>query len=67
MKAPTLIVRATVGLIDAERGQILPAVEAERSAGIIEGSQIVEIEGAHHYSVALADTFVTEVADFLGI
>lgn len=67
VKAPTLIVRATVGLIDAERGQILPAVEAERLARIIEGSRIVEIEGAHHYSVALADTFVTEVADFLGI
>lgn len=65
VKAPTLIVRATAGLIDAERGQILPVAEAERLAGIIDGSRVVEIEGANHYSVALADQFTTEVARFL--
>lgn len=65
VKAPTLIVRATVGLIDNERGQILPAAEAERLAGIITDSRIVEIQGANHYSIALADQFTTEVTRFL--
>lgn len=65
VKAPTLIVRATIGLLDAKRGQILPAEEAERLAGIIEDSRIVEIDGANHYSVALIDRFATEVAQFL--
>ena len=65
VKAPTLIVRATVGLLGAERGRILPATEAERLRGIIAGSRIVEIGGANHYSVALADQFAGELADFL--
>lgn len=65
VKSPTLIVRATVGLIDNERGQILPADEAERLAGIMTDSRIVQIEGTNHYTVALADQFGTEVTQFL--
>jgi pimeloyl-ACP methyl ester carboxylesterase len=65
VKAPTLIVRATVGLLDNGRGHILPAAEADRLAGIIAGSRVVEIAGANHYSVALADQFTREVAQFL--
>ncbi|MEJ7763237.1 MAG: alpha/beta hydrolase [Thermomicrobiales bacterium] len=66
VKAPTLIVRATEGLLGGERGQILPAAEAERLRGIIPDSHIVEIAGANHYSIVLADGFIEEVAAFLG-
>ncbi len=65
VKAPTLIVRATDGLLGGERGQILPLAEAERLRGIIAGSRVVEIAGTNHYSIVLADRFIDEVAAFL--
>jgi pimeloyl-ACP methyl ester carboxylesterase len=65
VRAPTLIVRATVGLLGGERGQILPSAEAERLRDAIAGSRLVEIAGADHYTVVLADAFAREVAVFL--
>ena len=65
VKAPTLIVRATDGLLGGERGQILPGAEADRLRGIIAESRIVEIAGTNHYSIVLAERFVEEVAAFL--
>ena len=65
VKAPTLIVRATVGLLGGERGQLLPRAEAERLLGEIGGSRLVEIPASDHYTVVLAEAFGREVAAFL--
>ncbi|HEV2108790.1 MAG TPA: alpha/beta hydrolase [Thermomicrobiales bacterium] len=65
IKAPTLIIRATEGLLGGERGQILPSAEAERLRDIIAASRVVEIEGANHYSVVLAERFTEDVVMFL--
>ncbi len=40
---PTLLIRATVGLLGPDRGFILPRDEAERVRDIIAGCQLVEI------------------------
>jgi len=65
IKAPTLIVRATDGLLGGERGQILPAAEAERLQGEITGSQVVAIPGTNHYTVVTSDQFADAVVAFL--
>ena len=65
VEAPTLIVRATVGLLGGERGQILPRAEADRLLAAVPGSRLVEIPGADHYTVVLAEPFAREVAAFL--
>ena len=65
VRAPTLIVRATVGLLGGDRGQILPRAEAERLLAAIPGSRLVEIPETDHYTVVLADAFAGEVAAFL--
>ena len=65
VKAPTLIVRATDGLLGGDRGLILPAEEAERLRTIIAGSRVVDIPGANHYTVVLADAFARDLSAFL--
>ena len=65
VKAPTLIVRATEGLLGGERGQILPAAEAERLRSLITGSRVLEVPGTNHYTAALTETFAQEVSRFL--
>lgn len=65
VKAPTLIVRATVGLLGGDRGQILPRAEADRLLTAIPGSRLVEIPDADHYTVVLAAPFVCQVTAFL--
>ncbi|MBA2521475.1 MAG: alpha/beta hydrolase [Chloroflexia bacterium] len=63
--APTLIVRATVGLLGGERGQILPRSEADRLLATIAGSRLVEIPDANHYTIVLAGSFAQAVSGFL--
>ncbi|MGI8858142.1 MAG: alpha/beta fold hydrolase [Thermomicrobiales bacterium] len=63
--APTLIVRATVGLLGGERGLLLPPDEAERLHGRVAGSQLIAITGADHYTVVLAEQFVEAATTFL--
>lgn len=65
VKAPTLIVRATVGLLGDGRGQILPRAEADRLLAEIADSRLVEIPETDHYTVVLADQFAREVIAFL--
>jgi pimeloyl-ACP methyl ester carboxylesterase len=65
IKAPTLIVRATEGLLGGDRGQILPAAEAERLQTQIAGSRVVEVAGTNHYTIVTDDQFTAAVADFL--
>lgn len=65
IRKPTLLVRATVGLLGADRGFILPRDEAERVRDLIAGCQLVEIEGTNHYTIGLAPEFNTAVKAFL--
>lgn len=65
VRAPTLIVRAPVGTIAADRGFILPAEEAERMRGLIPESRVVEIAGTNHYTIVAAPEFTSELLAFL--
>lgn len=65
IKAPTLIARATVGLLGEGRGFILPAAEAERMQGIIPGSKVIAVPGTNHYTIILSEFFKNEVTAFL--
>jgi pimeloyl-ACP methyl ester carboxylesterase len=65
VKSPTLIARATVGMLGPDRGLILPAEEAERMRRIIPGSRVVEVPGVNHYTIALSELFKREAAAFL--
>lgn len=65
VRAPTLLVRATVGLLGPDRGLILPRDEAERLQGIIAGCRLIEIEGVNHYTVVQAPQFMQETTNFL--
>ena len=63
--APTLIVRAALGLLAPDRGFILPAEEAERLRDVIADSRVTVIPEANHYTVLLSDVFNRDVAAFL--
>jgi hypothetical protein len=65
VKVPTLLVRATVGTLGADRGLLLPREEAERLRGIIKYSRIVEILNTNHYTVIISEDFESEVSNFL--
>jgi pimeloyl-ACP methyl ester carboxylesterase len=65
VRAPTLILRATVGTITPERGFILPREEAERMAREIANSRVVEVAGTNHYTIILAGETSREVLGFL--
>ncbi len=65
VKVPTLLVRATVGTLGADRGLLLTREEAERLQGIIKGSTIVEIPNTNHYTIIISEDFEREVSNFL--
>ena len=65
VKQPTLIVRATVGLLGVDRGLILPAEEAQRLLQIMPASQLVEIPDANHYTMMLAEQLPLAITAFL--
>lgn len=67
VRAPTLLVRATVGLLGPDRGFILPRDEAERVRDCIAECQLVEIEGTNHYTVIVAPAFGVAVRQFLAL
>jgi pimeloyl-ACP methyl ester carboxylesterase len=50
VKAPTLILRATKGML-AEDDLVLPADVAEQMAREIPNARKVDVEGTHHYSI----------------
>ncbi len=66
VRAPTLIVRAAVGTLGADRGFILPAEDAERMRSVIPDCRIVVIPDTNHYTVVLPDAFTQELLAFLG-
>jgi len=63
---PTLVIRATVGLLGPDRGFILPRDEAERVRDVIAGCQLVEIADTNHYTVVTVPAFADTVGAFLG-
>ena len=65
VKCPTLVVRATVGLLGPEAGFILPRAEAERLCNVIGDCRLLEVPDTNHYTVVLADATVTGIRDFL--
>lgn len=65
VKAPTLIVRATVGMLAPDRGLLLPRAEAERLTRVIPASRMIEIPDTNHYTVVLADEFTEACLAFL--
>jgi pimeloyl-ACP methyl ester carboxylesterase len=65
VRAPTLILRATVGTLAPDRGFILPREEAERMSREIANSRWVEVEGANHYTIVLADALYQSIMEFL--
>ncbi|HEV8194932.1 MAG TPA: hypothetical protein VGP82_26060, partial [Ktedonobacterales bacterium] len=65
VRAPTLLIRATMGLLGPDRGLILPRAEAERLQGIIPSCQLTEIEDTNHYTVVTVQPFVESVRAFL--
>jgi pimeloyl-ACP methyl ester carboxylesterase len=65
IKTPTLIVRATEGMLGPDKGLVLPLEEAERIKATIPGSRIVNIPEANHYTLALSKVFKQEVPAFL--
>ncbi len=65
IQAPTLIMRATVGTVAADRGFILAPEEAERMHRIIPGSRRVEVPDTNHYTIVTPDVFVHHVLAFL--
>lgn len=62
---PTLLVRATRGLLGPERGLLLPRDEAERLRGLIAGCRVLEFEGTNHYTIIQDERFADAVASFL--
>lgn len=66
IKAPTLIMRATVGTVAADRGFILTPEEAARMNSIIPGSRRVEVPDTNHYTIVTPDIFTQELLAFLG-
>ena len=64
--APTLIVRAAVGILGPDKGVVLPRAEAERLVEVMPDARWVEIPDTNHYSVALPPAFLDAVAGFLG-
>lgn len=65
VRAPTLVVRAPVGLLGPERGLILPREEADRLKQVMPNCEVIEIAGTNHYTVVQSPDFVAAVQQFL--
>jgi pimeloyl-ACP methyl ester carboxylesterase len=65
IQAPTVIMRATVGTVAADRGFILAPEEAARMQSVIAGSRRVEVPDTNHYTIVTSDLFVRELLAFL--
>jgi pimeloyl-ACP methyl ester carboxylesterase len=65
VKCPTLVVRATVGLLGPDAGFILPRDEAARLCSVIADCRLLEVPDTNHYTVVVADATVAGIKDFL--
>jgi pimeloyl-ACP methyl ester carboxylesterase len=66
VKAQTLIVRASSGIVGPEAGVLLPRAEAERLAAVMPDARWIEIPDSNHYTVTLPPAFLEQVVGFLG-
>jgi pimeloyl-ACP methyl ester carboxylesterase len=66
VRAPTLVVRAELGILGPTTGFILPPEEAERLRSIIPNCQVIVIPGTNHYTVTLPEAFAQALAQFFG-
>ena len=65
VRAPTLILRATEGMLGPAKGLLLPREEASRLAVLIKNSQIREIPKTNHYTIVISEDFEREVSSFV--
>ena len=65
IKAPTLLLRAELGILAPDKGQILTAEEAKRVCETIPGCRAVDIANTNHYTIGIAEPFAREVLGFL--
>jgi pimeloyl-ACP methyl ester carboxylesterase len=65
VKCPTLVLRATVGLLGPDRGLVLAAEEAERMRTVMADCRVVEVPGTNHYTIIQADLLMRSIAAFL--
>jgi pimeloyl-ACP methyl ester carboxylesterase len=65
IRAPTLFLRATEGLLGPDKGLLLPREEADRLLNLITGSQVKEIPKTNHYTMMLSPELETAISDFL--
>jgi pimeloyl-ACP methyl ester carboxylesterase len=65
VKCPTLVIRATVGLLGPDAGFILPRDEAERLCSVIPDCRLIEVLDTNHYTVVVADETVAGIKGFL--
>ncbi len=65
VRQPTLILRATVGLLGPDSGFILPRAEAERLSAIMPASRVIDIPDTNHYTIIESPRFFEAVSAFL--
>lgn len=65
VKCPTLVIRATVGLLGPDAGFILPRDEADRLCSVIADCRLLDIPDTNHYTVVLADAAFAGIQEFL--
>jgi pimeloyl-ACP methyl ester carboxylesterase len=65
VKCPTLLIRATVGLLGPNAGFILTRDEADRLCNVIADCHLLEIPDTNHYTVVVSDATFAGIQDFL--
>lgn len=65
VRCPTLVLRATVGLLGPDRGLILAPEEAERMRTVMPDCRVVEVPGTNHYTIVHSDVLLRSIASFL--
>jgi pimeloyl-ACP methyl ester carboxylesterase len=65
VRQPTLVLRATVGLLGPDRGFILPRDEAERLLTVMPNCRVTEIPETNHYTIVESPLVRDAVVAFL--
>ncbi len=65
VRQPTLVLRATVGLLGPDRGLILPPEEAERLRTVMPDCRTLDIPDTNHYTIVESPTLRDAIIAFL--
>jgi pimeloyl-ACP methyl ester carboxylesterase len=65
VRQPTLVLRATLGTLAADRGIVLPREEAERLRSVMAFCRVVEIPDTNHYTIVESPQFQEAILNFL--